>query len=188
MNIIVSTDNQHKLKEIRELVEGKCHVLSKTEAGYGAIHPVEDGDSLEENAVIKIKPLEGEIVIGDDTGLFVHALDGRPGIYSARYAGEDGNDEKNREKLLRELKDKTDRRAYFKTVIAVKRGDDIYTVEGICPGKITEWARGERGFGYDPLFIPEGYEKTFAEMTDQEKNAVSHRGRALRAFVESLEL
>ena len=188
MNIIVSTDNQHKLKEIRELVEGKCHVLSKTEAGFGDIHPVEDGDSLEENAVIKIKPLQGEVVIGDDTGLFVHALDGRPGVYSARYAGEYVNDEKNREKLLREMKDKTDRRAYFKTVIAVKRGDDIYSVEGVCPGRITATARGEGGFGYDRLFVPEGYEKTFAEMTDDEKNAVSHRGRALRAFVESLGL
>ena len=89
---------------------------------------------------------------------------------------------------MREMKEKTDRRAYFKTVIAVKRGGDIYTVEGACHGRITETARGEGGFGYDPLFVPEGYEKTFAEMTDDEKNAVSHRGRALRAFVESLGL
>lgn len=187
MNIILSTDNEHKLKEIRELVEGKFRVLSKTEAGYGDIHPVEDGDTLEANALIKIKPLEGEIVIGDDTGLFVHALKGRPGVYSARYAGEEGNDEKNREKLLREMEGIADRSAYFKTVIAVKRGEDTYTVEGICPGKISRSPRGEAGFGYDPLFIPEGYDKTFAEMTDEEKNAVSHRGRALRAFVESLK-
>lgn len=187
MNIILSTDNEHKLKEIRELVEGKFRVLSKTEAGYGDIHPVEDGDTLEANAMIKIKPLEGEIVIGDDTGLFVHALKGRPGVYSARYAGGEGNDEKNREKLLREMEGIADRSAYFKTVIAVKRGEDTYTVEGICPGKISRSPRGEGGFGYDPLFIPEGYDKTFAEMTDEEKNAVSHRGRALRAFVESLK-
>lgn len=187
MNIILSTDNAHKLKEIRELVDGKFHVLTKTEAGYGDIHPVEDGDTLEANAMKKIEPLEGEIVIGDDTGLFVNALLGRPGVYSARYAGEEGNDKKNREKLLREMEGKIDRSAYFKTVIAVKRGDEIYTVEGICPGHITQSPRGEGGFGYDPLFIPEGYDKTFAEMTDAEKNAVSHRGRALRAFVESLK-
>lgn len=187
MNIILSTDNEHKLKEIRELVDGKFHVLTKTEAGYGDIHPVEDGDSLEANAMIKIKPLKGEIVIGDDTGLFVHALDGRPGVYSARYAGEEGNDKKNREKLLREMEGKADRSAYFKTVIAVKRGTDTYTVEGICPGRISNAPRGEGGFGYDPLFIPEGYDKTFAEMTDEEKNSVSHRGRALRAFIESLK-
>lgn len=187
MNIILSTDNAHKLKEIRELVDGKFHVLTKTEAGYGDIHPVEDGDTLEANAMKKIEPLEGEIVIGDDTGLFVNALQGRPGVYSARYAGEDGNDEKNREKLLREMEGKDDRSAYFKTVIAVKRGDEIYTVEGICPGHITESPRGEGGFGYDPLFIPEGYDKTFAEMTDAKKNAVSHRGRALQAFVETLK-
>ncbi|MEQ3353159.1 RdgB/HAM1 family non-canonical purine NTP pyrophosphatase [Aedoeadaptatus acetigenes] len=187
MNIILSTDNEHKLREIRELVDGKFRVLSKTEAGYGDIHPVEDGDTLEANAMIKIKPLEGEIVIGDDTGLFVHALEGRPGVYSARYAGEDGNDEKNREKLLREMEGKSDRSAYFKTVIAVKREKETYTVEGICPGHITESPRGEGGFGYDPLFVPEGYDKTFAEMTDDEKNAVSHRGLALRAFVESLK-
>lgn len=187
MNIILSTDNAHKLKEIRELVDGKFRVLTKTEAGYGDIHPVEDGDTLEVNAMKKIEPLEGEIVIGDDTGLFVSALQGRPGVYSARYAGEEGNDEKNREKLLREMEGKIDRSAYFKTVIAVKRGDEIYTVEGICPGHITESPRGEGGFGYDPLFIPEGYDKTFAEMADAEKNAVSHRGRALRAFVETLK-
>ncbi|MEJ8785119.1 RdgB/HAM1 family non-canonical purine NTP pyrophosphatase [Peptoniphilus sp. HCN-40583] len=187
MNIILSTDNAHKLKEIRELVDGKFRVLTKTEAGYGDIHPVEDGDTLQANAMKKIESLEGEIVIGDDTGLFVSALQGRPGVYSARYAGEEGNDEKNREKLLREMEGKIDRSAYFKTVIAVKRGDEIYTVEGICPGHITESPRGEGGFGYDPLFIPEGYDKTFAEMADAEKNAVSHRGRALRAFVETLK-
>ncbi|MDY3118052.1 MAG: RdgB/HAM1 family non-canonical purine NTP pyrophosphatase [Peptoniphilus sp.] len=188
MNLIVSTDNQNKLKEIKELVQGKLDVLSKAEAGFGHIHPMEDGSSLEENAIIKIKPLDGTIVIGDDTGLFVHALGGRPGIYSARYAGEDGNDAKNREKLLSEMDGKTDRRAYFKTVIAVKRDGSVYTVEGVCPGRIIEEPKGENGFGYDPLFVPEGYDKTFAEMTDEEKNSVSHRGRALRAFIASLNL
>ena len=191
MKIILSTDNAHKLKEIGELLEGKVQLLSKTEAGFGDLHPIEDGDTLEANAFIKIKDIlcgADDIVIGDDTGLFVHALNGEPGVYSARYAGPEGNDEKNRKKLLKALEGVEDRSAYFKTVIAVKRGEENYTVEGICRGKIIEEERGCSGFGYDPLFVPEGEEKTFAEMSDEQKNAISHRGRALQAFIKSINL
>ena len=191
MKIILSTDNAHKLKEIAELLDGKVKLLSKTEAGFGDIHPVEDGETLEANAFIKIKDIEcgeDDIIIGDDTGLFVRALNGEPGVYSARYAGEEGNDEKNRTKLLKALEGIEDRSAYFKTVIAVKRGNETYTVEGICSGRIIEEERGNAGFGYDPIFVPNGEEKTFAEMTDDEKNKISHRGRALQAFIRSINL
>ena len=191
MKIILSTDNAHKLKEITELLEEKAELLSKTEAGFGDLHPVEDGDTLEANAFIKIKDIdcgEDDIIIGDDTGLFVRALNGEPGVYSARYAGEEGNDEKNRTKLLKALEGIEDRSAYFKTVIAVKRGNETYTVEGICSGGIIEEERGNAGFGYDPIFVPDGEEKTFAEMTDDEKNKISHRGRALQAFIRSINL
>ncbi len=191
MRIILSTDNAHKLKEIAELLDGKAELLSKTEAGFGDLHPVEDGDTLEANAFIKIKDIdcgEDDVIIGDDTGLFVHALNGEPGVYSARYAGLEGNDEKNREKLLKAMEGVEDRSAFFKTVIAVKRGKENYTVEGVCPGRIINEERGSAGFGYDPIFVPEGEEKTFAEMTDDEKNAISHRGRALQAFIRSINL
>lgn len=191
MKIILSTDNAHKLKEIAELLDGKVELLSKTEAGYGDLHPVEDGDTLEANALIKIKDIQSgaeDFVIGDDTGLFVPALNGEPGVYSARYAGAEGNDEKNRTKLLKALEGIEDRSAYFKTVIAVKHGNETYTVEGICSGRITEEERGDAGFGYDPIFVPDGEEKTFAQMTDDEKNKISHRGRALQAFIKSINL
>lgn len=191
MRIILSTDNAHKLKEIAELLDEKAELLSKTEAGFGDLHPVEDGDTLEANAFIKIKDIdcgEDDIIIGDDTGLFVYALNGEPGVYSARYAGLEGNDEKNREKLLKAMEGVEDRSAFFKTVIAVKRGEENYTVEGVCPGRIINEERGSAGFGYDPIFVPEGEEKAFAEMTDDEKNAISHRGRALQAFIRSINL
>lgn len=191
MKIILSTDNAHKLKEIAELLDGKVELLSKTEAGYGDLHPVEDGDTLEANALIKIKDIQSDaedFIIGDDTGLFVSALNGEPGVYSARYAGAEGSDEKNRTKLLKALEGIEDRSAYFKTVIAVKHGNETYTVEGICSGRIIEEERGDAGFGYDPIFLPDGEEKTFAEMTDDEKNKISHRGRALQAFIKSINL
>ncbi|MDD7363866.1 MAG: RdgB/HAM1 family non-canonical purine NTP pyrophosphatase [Peptoniphilus sp.] len=191
MRIIVSTDNVNKLREIRELLGDDVELLTKSDAGYGDVHPIEDGETLEENALIKVESIEGDegdVVIGDDTGLFVNALDGRPGVHSARYAGEEHDDAANRALLLKEMEDTIDRSAYFKTVIAVKRGDAVYTVEGVCPGQILMGEKGENGFGYDPLFVPEGYDETFAEMTEEEKNKISHRGRALRAFIDSLEL
>lgn len=191
MRIIVSTDNKNKLKEIKALLGEKVEILSKSDAGFAHIHPVEEGDTLEANAKIKIEPIAAngdEIVIGDDTGLFVDALEGEPGIYSARYAGEEHDDAANRKRLLHELKNVTDRSAYFKTVIAVKFNDEIRFVEGICRGQILVQEKGENGFGYDSLFVPEGYAKTFAEMDDEEKNKVSHRGEALRELKKLLKL
>ena len=187
MKIIVSTDNRHKLQEIREMLGSVAEIVSKTEAGFGDVYVVEDGDSLEANAIKKVEPLEGEVVIGDDTGLFVDALDGAPGVYSSRYSGADGDDAKNRAKLLRAMEDAQCRDAHFTTVIAVKKKDGtIYTVEGTMYGTIAERERGEDGFGYDALFIPEGSDRTFAEMQADEKNACSHRRRALDALKKSL--
>ena len=187
MKIIVSTDNRHKLQEIREMLGFVAEIVSKTEAGFGDVYVVEDGDSLEANAIKKVEPLEGEVVIGDDTGLFVDALDGAPGVYSSRYSGADGDDAKNRAKLLRAMEDAQCRDAHFTTVIAVKKKDGtIYTVEGTVYGTIAERERGEDGFGYDALFIPEGSDRTFAEMQADEKNACSHRRRALDALKKSL--
>lgn len=187
MKIIVSTDNRHKLQEIREMLGFVAEIVSKTEAGFGDVYVVEDGDSLEANAIKKVELLEGEVVIGDDTGLFVDALDGAPGVYSSRYSGADGDDAKNRAKLLRAMEDAQCRDAHFTTVIAVKKKDGtIYTVEGTVYGTIAERERGEDGFGYDALFIPEGSDRTFAEMQADEKNACSHRRRALDALKKSL--
>jgi len=119
-------------------------------------------------------------VLADDTGLFVKALDGEPGVHSARYASEH-DDKKNREKLLNNLKDKEDRSAYFKTeIILIDEDKNIIPIEGVCPGKISLEERGDNGFGYDSIFIPDGFDKTFAEMSHEEKNQISHRSRALK--------
>lgn len=151
---------------------------------------VEDAESLEENAAKKARTLyehTGLAALADDTGLEVAALDGRPGVHSARYAGEQADDVANRRLLLWELADATTRSARFRTVIAfVDREGNIHFFEGICPGKIVEEERGSGGFGYDSIFIPEGFDLTFAELTPDEKNAVSHRGRALRHFTSYL--
>ena len=120
------------------------------------------------------------IVIADDTGLFVNALNGEPGVYSSRYAGQEGNDKKNCEKLINNLEGIEDRSAYFKTVIALITEDKkILKAEGICKGMIIEEARGDKGFGYDPIFVPEGFDKTFAELGHDVKNKISHRALAL---------
>lgn len=180
--IIISTGNKNKVREMLSLLEDlPVEVLTKSQAGYGEIDPIEDGKTLEENAKIKVENIgePEDIVIGDDTGLFVYALPNELGVHSSRYAGEHATDEDNRHKLCKAMEDKTDRRAYFKTVIAIKYRDKYYTVEGICRGHITNELKGTGGFGYDPMFQPEGCEKTFAELSEEEKNQISHRGKAL---------
>ena len=151
----------------------------------------EDGLTFGENALIKARAAAsgGYIGMGDDSGLAVRALDGAPGIYSARFAGEHGNDAANNEKLLRELSDKDDRFAEFVCSIAcvIPDGRKPLVVEGRAPGLILETPDGEGGFGYDPLFYYEPTGKTFAAMTAEEKNAVSHRGRAIRLLAEALK-
>ncbi|MCD1147072.1 RdgB/HAM1 family non-canonical purine NTP pyrophosphatase [Peptoniphilus sp. KCTC 25270] len=188
--IVLSSDNQHKIHEIKEILKDlDFEILTKTEAGYGEILVVEDGETLEENAKKKIEAFQdpGTYFIGDDTGLFVEALEGRPGVFSARYAGEECDDNKNRKKLLQELEGTENRKAYFETVLAVKKDQEIHFLKGRCYGTIAKVEKGENGFGYDSLFIPEGYANSFAEMSEDDKNGISHRGNALRELKKFLK-
>jgi XTP/dITP diphosphohydrolase len=174
-------------------------VVSKADAGFGDLDVVEDGETLEANALKKAHVLKGalvaagcedDLVLADDTGLFVDALHGQPGVYSARYAGEDCTYEDNNKKMLAALADVVDekRTAHFETVIAIVWPDgSSQTVSGICRGRIGREGLGDNGFGYDPLFIVEGRDLTFAQMKDGEKNQISHRANALRKLREVIE-
>ena len=194
MKIVLASQNKHKIGELRSLLSKHIpdiEVLSLEEAGFtGEI--VEDGDTFEDNAYIKARAAAstGYIGIGDDSGLSVRALDGAPGIYSARYAGEHGNDEANNKLLLKNLENKTDRHAEFVCVIACvfpDRENDRLLCRGATEGIIIDEYRGEGGFGYDPLFYYEPFGKTFAEMSADEKNSISHRGKAIEALAQKLK-
>ena len=192
MQIVLSTDNAHKLAEIRSILAPLGYeVLTKSEVGAGALEVIEDAPDLDGNAMKKARALHALTrlaVLADDTGLFVDALDGEPGVHSARYASEH-DDAANREKLLRNLKGTPDdmRTAHFETVLAYIDASGVETVvRGRVDGSITKDERGSHGFGYDSLFLPVGEEKTFAEMNDDEKNALSHRRRALDALAAFL--
>lgn len=185
MEILIATHNKHKKDEIQQILGEKYSV--KTLADYEIFEEiVEDGDTFEENALIKAKfcfEKTGLPSIGDDSGLVVEALDGRPGIYSARYAG-DHDFDKNIAKVLEEMKDESNRNAYFITVLCFYDGKEIRYFEGRVDGNLLKENRGYEGFGYDPIFIPKGYEITFAEMTTEEKNKISHRRNAIEKFLE----
>jgi XTP/dITP diphosphohydrolase len=186
MNLIFATNNQNKAKEIETLLPPKFSVQSLKDIGFNEDIP-ETADTIEGNALLKARFIFGRFggnCFADDTGLEVEALNGEPGVYSARYAGEACDAKANMEKLLQELKGQGNRNARFKTVIALILNGREYLFEGIINGVITEEERGERGFGYDPVFMPEGYSITFAEMELQEKNLISHRGIAVRKMVE----
>lgn len=189
--LILSTDNKNKAKELREILKDlPIEILTKQEAGIEDLHVVEDGDTLQHNSLKKARELAALVdamVMADDSGLFVESLGGDPGVYSSRYGGEDGNDALNNRTLLQNLEGK-DRKASFKTVIALITEDNQeYTVEGECKGKILESPLGENGFGYDPLFVPDGYSETFAQLPSSIKNSISHRRRAIDALREKLE-
>jgi XTP/dITP diphosphohydrolase len=192
--IILSTGNVHKINEIKSILKDMpFEVISKNDLGYEDFDVVEDGSTLEENALKKageLHKLTKGIVIADDTGLYVDALRGEPGVYSARYAGEHATYADNNKKLLNKLRDVSleKRTAYLKTIIAVIFEDGSkMTAEGICNGHIAIEERGNRGFGYDPLFVPEGRDKTFSEMSEEEKNKISHRSNALKCLRNMLE-
>lgn len=150
----------------------------------------EDGATFQENAqkkAVEISLKTEAMVLADDSGLEVDILDGKPGVYSARYAGEPKDDRRNLEKLLDELKDIEKRGAQFRCVLALaQKGEVLFTVEGICRGKIAFQAEGTNGFGYDPIFIPDGYDQTFGELSPDIKHSLSHRGKALQAFLKKL--
>lgn len=188
--IVLSTDNKNKLREIREILEElDVKIYGKSDIDGMNFEVVEDGYTLYDNALKKAKAMADRVdfaVLADDTGLFVDALGGEPGVHSARYASEH-NDKKNRQKLLKNLEDKKDRSAYFKTqIILIDEEKNIIPIEGVCPGKISLEERGDNGFGYDSIFIPEGFNKTFAEMSHEEKNEISHRARALKNLRDKL--
>lgn len=192
--LIISTDNKHKIMEIKDILKDMpINILSKTEAGFAGIEVIEDGKTLEENAVKKALEIAKEtdsIVIADDTGLFVDKLNGEPGIYSSRYAGENATYEDNNRKLLKELEGVPleERKAKFKTVIAIiTENKDVKLVTGECSGKIAFELKGNKDFGYDPLFIVDGYNKTFGELGEDIKNTISHRARALQKLKEELK-
>ena len=191
MEILAATNNAHKLVELRTILEPHgIKVLSAADAG-GIDEVVEDAPTFEGNALKKAIETASDknmIVFADDSGLCVDALDGRPGVYSARYAGPGASDADRMNKLLGELEDKDDRTARFVCVIALASPEGpIGTARGECLGKIGLQPKGDDGFGYDPLFIPDGYNTTFAELGEEIKNSMSHRGNALeKAIAEGL--
>ena len=186
MKIVFATANQHKLEEVKEISKGYDveFVLPS-----GDFNPIEDGNSFKQNSLIKAQEayrVSKTYTLADDSGLCVNALDGAPGLYSARYAGT--QDEKI-EKLLEELKIANDRSAKFVCCMTLlnEKGEQIYQTTGICKGKIVEKRRGINGFGYDPIFLVDGYSKTMAELTVEEKNKISHRAVALKNVLEFLK-
>ncbi len=195
MKIVLASRNKHKVGELRALLLKylpDIELLSLDDIGFeGDIE--EDGDSFEANAFIKASAIAdmGYIGLGDDSGLCVDALGGAPGIYSARYAGAHGNDAANNELLIQNLADKSDRSAKFVCVIACVFPDDIsngYFFRGETEGEIISEYRGEGGFGYDPIFYYPPMDKTFAEMTSEEKNSISHRFRAIEMLAKQLKI
>lgn len=180
--LIFSTNNEHKLEEVKAILEPYYQILSLKEIGDDTDIP-ETGDTLEDNALIKANYLWNTYhmnCFADDTGLEVEALDNAPGVYSARYAGEQKSSEDNVAKLLKELEGKENRKARFRTVIALIIEGKRYIFEGKIEGVITTSPKGNSGFGYDPVFQPDGYDKTFAELTLADKNEISHRARAVQ--------
>ena len=199
MKIVFATNNKHKLEEVRQILGSQVDVLSLNDIGCHEDIP-ETGTTLEENARQKAEYIWQRYhcdVFADDTGLEVDALGGAPGVYSARYAGEGHESEANMSKLLKELGDNDNRRARFRTVVALIQKKDVcpcgctsikqeHLFEGIVEGNITRKRSGVGGFGYDPVFLPDGYDRTFADMTEEEKNSISHRGRAVKKLCDFL--
>ena len=190
MRVLVATRNRHKLEEIRQIFAlPGLDLLAADELPGLPADVEEDADTFEGNALKKARVLcaaSGLWTLADDSGLEVAALDNAPGVYSARYAGEPCSYPANNAKLLRELGASEDRRARFRCAIALCAPDGReWTVDGSCPGRILHAARGANGFGYDPLFVPDGFDKTFAELDGATKNRISHRGRALGLAAEA---
>jgi len=187
-SIIFATNNKNKVSEIRAVLKDSFQIISLKEAGIDIDIP-EPHQTLEENAREKsatIYTITGKDCFSEDTGLEVAALNNEPGVRSARYAGDESDFKKNTEKLLENLKGHMDRQARFRTVISLMLNGKEYSFEGICNGTITNKEIGTNGFGYDPVFIPEGSTKTFAEMTMDEKNQYSHRKKATAKFAAFL--
>jgi XTP/dITP diphosphohydrolase len=187
--ICVASNNAHKIEELQQMLGAQFDL--KTMAEIGCHDEIEEyGTTFQQNSQIKAEYIFQKYalnVIADDSGLEVEYLDNKPGVYSARYAGEPTNHAANIQKLLQELGDATNRNAAFKTVITLILDGNTYFFEGEIKGTITKELKGEGGFGYDPVFVPEGFEKTFAELGSEIKNSVSHRGRAIAKMLDFLQ-
>ena len=189
MKLVFATHNSHKLSEVQRMLPPELTLLTLDEIGCHQEIP-ETADTIEGNAIQKaryVKERYGYDTFADDTGLEVRALDNAPGVYSARYAGEAKDNEANINLLLENLQQQSDRAAQFKKIFALCLGTELYTFEGIVRGEITHERHGAGGFGYDAVFLPEGYKDTFAQMTQEQKNRISHRGRALQKLSAFLE-
>ena len=186
--LILATHNEHKAEEFKQILP-QFRVQTLADLNYDE-EITETASDLEGNSLLKAETIfrqYGHIVISDDSGLEVQALNGAPGVYSARYAGEQKDNQKNTEKLLHELKGITNRNAQFRTVITLMSSNDTLQFEGIVEGAIVHEPKGDKGFGYDPVFIPNGYQKTFAELSSKEKNKISHRANAIEKLVAFIE-
>lgn len=190
MKLVFATNNPHKLQEVSDILKEKVDIINLND-----IHCHEDipetADTLEENALLKAEYIYNNYHLNcfaDDTGLEIEALNNEPGVYSARYAGTDKNPEANMMKVLQQLKNQNNRKARFRTVIALIMDGKTYLFEGIVNGTITKAKQGNAGFGYDPIFMPEGYEHTFAELGEEIKNNISHRAIAIKKLCDFLNL
>jgi XTP/dITP diphosphohydrolase len=189
VKLLFASQNQHKTKEISKILPSTIELVSLKDLNFNEDIP-ENHDTIEENALEKARVIFDTFKLpcfADDTGLFIEALNGEPGVYSARWAQLDNSFENNIEKALFKLKDKSNRKAYFKTVVAYKDASEEKLFEGVIHGKITESEKGEGGFGYDPIFVPDGYKITFSEMPLEEKNKISHRALAMAKFIYYLK-
>jgi len=189
VELVFATNNAHKLSEVRAIADARFSIISLKELGCFDEIP-ETGVTLKENALQKAQYIHDRFqsnCFADDTGLEIEALNGKPGVYSARYAGEHCSAQDNVRKVLHELQGVTNRKACFKTVIALILDRENYFFEGKIDGEITENGKGVQGFGYDPIFKPLGYDKTFAEMTEAEKNSISHRALATQKLNDFLQ-
>jgi XTP/dITP diphosphohydrolase len=189
MKLVFATHNQHKAAEVQSLLPKNISILSLNDIGCHAEIP-ETQETLEGNAILKanfVTEHYGYDCFADDSGLLVDALNGEPGVLSARYAGEEKNTEANINKLLQALLNHNNKKAHFKTVIALNLKNEQFLFEGKARGEIISERRGDKGFGYDPIFKPEGFEETFAELSMDIKNTISHRGKAMQQLIYFLE-
>jgi len=189
MNLIFATSNSNKLKEIKNLLPKEICINDLNSLNFFEEIP-ENENSIEKNAEFKANFIHSKYninVFADDTGLEVEMLNGEPGVYSARYAGEDCDSNKNMEKLLKKLINKKNRKARFKTIIALVLNNKLHHFEGIVNGTIAHSKKGDKGFGYDPIFVPEGYKKSFAELSLNEKNEISHRSIAVKKLINFIK-
>lgn len=189
MQLVFATNNANKIKEVQALLPDFIQIISLENIGCHEEIP-ETADTIEGNAILKANYITsnyGYDCFADDTGLEVEALNGEPGVYSARYAGEQRNDSDNMHKLLLQLENKSNRNAQFKTVIALNLNGKQYLFTGIAKGEIISEKRGNQGFGYDPIFKPEGYNETFAQISLEQKSIISHRGKATQLLIDFLK-